>query len=540
MRRRASGVIACPRPMSSRAARERRRGAGRAPASREPVTAAGDARVVDEDARADDACVDEDARADEAEAPPSDPAPPSSRESESEPATDRDADPDPAPASRFWERPIATALAIYAVVTLVYFVTMAPERRTAHTPFNHFALLAEAWLKGRLDLGGPPPEHTGNNDFAVVGGRWFVSFPPFPAALILPVVALVGSAARVRDGLFFLLLAGVAPAVLFLALDALSRAGRSPRSRVDNVALALAFALGSVYWFSAVQGTVWFAAHVVGAALASTYLYASIGAAYPVVAGLALGLAFATRTPLGFAFPFFAFEAARASLRPPSNGDPGDASRPALRDLWARLDRGALARRLVAFGAPAAALLALLLWHNHARFGDPLEFGHRLLAIVWRPRIEKWGLFSYHYLGRNLAVVLTSLPYLGTAGVPFQINGHGLALWVTTPLYAWAVWPKRTSPTFWALAVTAAAVAAPSLLYQNTGWIQFGYRFSNDFAPFLFALVALSGRRFGPPFWLLFAFAVAVNAFGAVTFQRAGFEKYYFLERTQRILHQPD
>ena len=33
---------------------------------------------------------------------------------------------------------------------------------------------------------------------------------------------------------------------------------------------------------------------------------------------------------------------------------------------------------------------------------------------------------------------------------------------------------------------------------------------------------------------------VAVNGFGALTFQRAGFERFYFLERTQRVLHQPD
>ena len=66
---------------------------------------------------------------------------------------------------------------------------------------------------------------------------------------------------------------------------------------------------------------------------------------------------------------------------------------------------------------------------------------------------------------------------------------------MTTPFYAWALWPKRTNATFWALAATALAVALPDLLYQNSGWIQFGYRFSNDFAPFLFAMIAVGGRR---------------------------------------------
>ncbi|WP_437683195.1 hypothetical protein [Sorangium sp. So ce131] len=410
------------------------------------------------------------------------------------------------------------AIALYALVTLVYAVTASREIFAAHTPFNHYALLAEAWLEGRLDLGGPPPAYTGGNDFAVASGRTYVSFPPFPAVLIAPVVRLAGSAERVRDGQFFLVFAGVGPAVLFLALEKLSASRRSRRTQNENAALALLFALGSVYWFSAVQGTVWFAAHVVGVALACVYLYCALDAAHPLAAGLALGLGFATRTPLGFAAPLFLHEALRAG----------------------RSDPRALARRLLLFAAPAALVLLALLWHNHARFGDVVEFGHRHLHIAWRPRIEKWGLFSYHYLPRNLAVVLTGLPFTGVQGAPFQINAHGLALWVTTPIYTWAIWPRRTPPVFWALAATAAAVALPSLLYQNTGWVQFGYRFSNDFAPFLFAMIAVGGRRFGVPFYALGAAAIAVNGFGALTFQRAGFERFYFFERTQRVLHQPD
>lgn len=426
------------------------------------------------------------------------------------------------------------AAAIYAIVTIVLWITTAPERLAQHTPFNHFALLADGWLHGRLDIGRPPPAHTGNNDFAVFQGRYYVSFPPFPAVLLLPLVKLAGSAERVRDGQFFLAIAGVGPAVLFLSLEALRRSGRSLRNERANVALALLFAFGTVYWFSAVQGTVWFAAHVVGVALACIYIYCSIDARRPLLAGLSLGLAFATRTPLGFAFPFFVYEALRASRR----DDPPPGASFAARIAGA--DARSLAARLVLFGLPATTVLAALLWHNHARFGDPLEFGHRLLDVAWRGRMEKWGLFSYHYLGRNLAVILTSLPYTSVPNTPFQINAHGLALWLTTPIYAWALWPRRAGGLFKALAVTAVAVALPSLFYQNSGWVQFGYRFSNDFAPFLFLMIALSGRRLDTAFALASGFAVAVNAFGAISFQRAGFERYYFFDRTQRILHQPD
>lgn len=426
------------------------------------------------------------------------------------------------------------ALAIYIVVTLLFFLSTASERLASHTPFNHFALLAECWRNGRLDLGGPPPAYTGNNDFALFQGRYYVSFPPFPALLLMPALLVRKSAEHVRDGLVFLGLSGIAPAVLFLALENLRKRGRNPRSEGSNIALSLLFATASVYWFSSVQGTVWFAAHVVGAALAALYIQASIGARFPMLAGLFLGLGFATRTPLGFAFPFFVYEALRAHQRTPLPEGSG------LIALLKNTRADIIEKSLLPFAVAPSLVLSLLLWHNAARFGNAFEFGHGLLDIAWRGRIEKWGLFSYHYLARNLGVLLTSMPFIKTPGAPFQINAHGLALWITTPIFAWAVWPKQTGALFKALALSALMVALPSLLYQNSGWIQFGYRFSNDFSPFLFVMIALGARRFSAPFWLLGAFAIAVNAFGALSFQRTGFDRFYFLDRTQKILHQPD
>src|SRR5882724_7465187 len=94
-------------------------------------------------------------------------------------------------------RPLVVALGIYALVSVVFLLTAAPERIAGHTPWNHFALLADCWLHGRLDLGGPPPAYTGNNDFAVFQGRFYVSFPPFPAVLIAPFVKLAGGPEKI-------------------------------------------------------------------------------------------------------------------------------------------------------------------------------------------------------------------------------------------------------------------------------------------------------------------------------------------------------
>ena len=72
------------------------------------------------------------------------------------------------------------------------------------------------------------------------------------------------------------------------------------------------------------------------------------------------------------------------------------------------------------------------------------------------------------------------------------------------------------------------------LLYQNTGWRQFGYRFSNDYAPLLFVLLAIGKRPFTWLFWTFAAWGVVVNAFGAITFDRGDSraDRYYFRDES--------
>jgi hypothetical protein len=476
----------------------------------------------------------------------------------------------------FWQdrdrrRRIGTAIGIYVATTIVYFAFAARETLVTHTSFNHYALLAESWLEGRLDLGGPPPAHTGNNDFSRFEGQWYVTFPPFPALLLLPLVAIGGSAARVQDGQLFLWLSGIGPAISFLAFEKLGRMGLSHCGTRWHIVLSLLFAFGTVYFFSAEQGTVWYAAHVIGVALAAAYLLFALDASHPILAGTMLALAFLTRPPLLFAAPLFLAEALRVTLRSRSEAKRRDpeqlelelslrseqlelplvANEPKplharrvgdLAELWQRLDKRRLFVLCAAFAVPIGVGLALSMWHNAARFGDPFDSGYRHLVIAWRGRIERWGLFDYHYLARNLGVVLTSLPWRPEPGsdLPFRINLHGLALWVTTPMYLWLLWPRRVTALHIALWITVAAVAVPTLFYQNSGWVQFGYRFSNDYAIFLFALLAIGGYRFGSLFRACAIWAVVVNAFGAWTFGRPEYARYYHQDNTQRTLYQPD
>lgn len=427
-------------------------------------------------------------------------------------------------------RRLAWALAIYVGVTLLLLACAAPATLREHTPYNHFALMAQAWLERRLDLGGPPPEYAHHNDFASYHGRWFVVFPAFPSVLLLPLVAVAGSAERVADGRFFLLLAGLAPAAMFLLLERLRQLAESSRSELENLVLSILFCFGSVYFFCSLQGTVWFAAHVVAAVLMALYLLFALRAERPLLAGSCLALGFATRAPLLLAAPLFALEALRVTRLAEPRGD----------GALQRFDLGRLARLLAWFALPLVIVGALTCCHNAARFDDAFEPGYRYLDIAWSKRIAKWGLFDYHYLGRNLGVMLTSLPWLPAGTGPVQVSGHGLALWVTTPAYLWLLLARRWSTLARSSLLCALLVALPSLFYQNTGWLQFGYRFSNDYAPLLFVLLALVGPPLRGGFMLAAAFSVIVNFFGALTFGRPEHARFYAVESTQRVIYQPD
>ncbi|GAC1570034.1 MAG: hypothetical protein NVS3B20_01430 [Polyangiales bacterium] len=429
----------------------------------------------------------------------------------------------------------------------------AGDRLNAHTQNDHFAVQAELWHEGRWYLTEEDisarhrrGELDMNNDWAVmrhidpstkrVEVRYFNSFPIFPAVLMYPFVVAAGSALLFRDALFVVALAGVAPALLFIALERLRRDRRIARSQNENVAFALLYAFGSVYFFTAVQGTVWFAAHVVGAALTGGYLLATLGCEsflLCLIAGIMVGCGAHTRPPFLLCVPFFAYEAARQSLRTPVRKDGSWSDR--ARDFTHKIDKQRLFARYALFAIPIVAALAINLAINRARFDDPFEFGHKLLNVVWMERVKRWGLFSYHYLSRNLTCAFTLLPIINPAHAPnhvarVQVSGNGLALWVTTPLFFWLLWPRVRSSLHWALVVTAAAIALPDLLYQNSGWIQFGYRFSNDFSPYLFVLLALGARPTGWMFRAAATWSVIINTFGAISFDRHGFQRYYSLQ----------
>jgi hypothetical protein len=186
----------------------------------------------------------------------------------------------------------------------------------------------------------------------------------------------------------------------------------------------------------------------------------------------------------------------------------------------------ALRKPLLMFAIPVVALAIVGIVYNYVRFESPTEFGHSYLALGNRQpvrqqvQIEQFGLASYHYLSRNLAVAFTLLPEFLSRAPWIQISGNGLAMWVTTPALFLLVWPRTRGPFHRILWITVLLVALPALLYMNSGWVQFGYRFCLDYMVFFVMLLAVGGRPLTKVAKTLIVVGIVINTFGAYTFDR--------------------
>lgn len=451
---------------------------------------------------------------------------------------------------------------LYAVlfaIGLVVFGTVAWDRVGRQSAAPHFVYQAEAWLHGHASIDAvrgddwAKVETVALDDGSEVSGRRlktraffrtldgteipvsrlrrslsvtnYVSFPAFPTLLMIPSAIISGRAGN--DNIPTILIAALILPLTLLLLRRLAEAGLSKRTQTEDLWLVATLAFGTVMFFTVAIGGVWYTAHVVGVVLALLYAWASIEARHPLIAGLALGAAAMTRTPMAFMFPLFLFEAWRLAARQVAEADGPEANASGSLNL----QKGKLAVRkaivapLVRFAIPVVCFAIAGMIYNYVRFGSPTEFGHNYLDVIQQLQIEQYGLANYHYLGRNLAVAFTLLPDLVPRAPYISIGGHGLAMWFTTPLLLFVLWPRQKPAIHRALWVTIAAVALPSLLYQNSGWFQFGYRFSLDYLVFLIMLIAIGGRPFKRVAKTLIIAGILINLFGAITFQRKN--QYY-------------
>jgi hypothetical protein len=167
--------------------------------------------------------------------------------------------------------------------------------------------------------------------------------------------------------------------------------------------------------------------------------------------------------------------------------------------------------------------VVVLLVYNSARFGHPLDFGYvnANVADKLRDPLRTYGQFNIHYAAKNFWVMWLSGPQWDPERNVWKPNLEGMSLLLTMPALIFLPRARRPSPLTIAAWSAFALLLIPLLLYYNTGWWQFGYRFSLDFIVPVIVLMAFAAGE-GPTLSMrtLIFLGVLINFFGVVWWHR--------------------
>ena len=403
--------------------------------------------------------------------------------------------PDPAARVRSWQPRVRAALErddrgfvmVLAILAGVIYWATAPDR----VELDGFVPLANALLHGHLDIG---PEFGYLEHAPGPAGGGYMPYPPSPVLLVLPFVALFGP--TFDQGIAAAAVGAINVILLWLVFRRLGVAPQSQRW------LLVAFALGSVHWWAAGEGTVWLFAHITAVMFALAALVLALQRRRAFLVGLLLGLGAAARVPVGLTIPLYAALLCRWPVRWPL-----------------QLSRKSFLP-LIPLAAGFAIPVLVTMAYNVARFGDPAEFGYNLVlnsqgqSVLTEPWYQE-GINSIGYIPRNLNVMLFKTFDFQEQFPWFRPNWIGMSLILTTPILLWLVRAHGRNRLLiygWLSIVTGLALV---LTHGGIGWSQFGYRRILDVAPIIWPMLGWVFRR--EMSWeakVAVVIGVLVNAYG--------------------------
>jgi len=344
--------------------------------------------------------------------------------------------------------------------------------------------LADAFLHGRLWIDGSRPwiERVPGP-----GGEYFLPFPPVPALVLVPQVALFGQ--DVADtGVMSALVGALNVFLVYALLSYFELKGKA------IAVLMVAFVVGSEYLYVAATGGIhqWTEILVVSFLLGALNL--ALRGRWPWVAGILFGFAVGCRPSVLLAAPAFAV-------------------------LYWKFGGP---RALVSLAIGAASIGLFLAWFNWARFGSPTEFGYDLITGPNGEKVldEPWysqGIESPFYIARGLYTMFLRSFEFDEAFPWLKPSWAGTSVLLTMPFLVYlgrATWKSPLILVGW-LGLLPLVL---DLMHGNTGFAQFGYRFILDGMPFIWMLLALVVARNGLTrgFVAAVVAGVVVNVYGMV------------------------
>jgi len=486
-------------------------------------------------------------------------------------------------------RVITICIALFAFTLLVYW-TLGPQ----NTVYPHQVNQANNLIHGHVDLlpqytifaenverslydgegfcypPGDPQISTVPNARISAGCKTYLMYSPGPAFLAVPAVAVWGNSLN-QTLLSVLFGAATAPIVFLIAARFSSKA-------LTRFLLTVLMMFGTVLWYVASNGGVWYFAHTTATFFIFAAIYFTLAKPQPLFAAAMLGAAFLCRPTMIASGLFFVIAFIPLWLRKPEeNGG-----------RWG-LNFSPIAR----FAAGLAPFLAIEGVFNYLRFDTPFETGYGYTEQAFQDfqkPLYTHGLFDIRYMPKHPRILLEAMPVFTKPGDPCDTSAscapvipsqNGLAIWVTTPAFLMTVFTGVTDRRIVRIGLALIAAACVYLLvramsnvvtdewvtadvppfafellpfwgmigvavffsirnrdllvaacwgaiiplalaisyFAATGWAQWGYRYGLDFTPFLWLLVArhISDNLKAWHVALIVA-AVAVNLFGILCF----------------------
>lgn len=368
---------------------------------------------------------------------------------------------------------------IFSIVALVYFLSSPGE-----TPYNYFTRLSESLLSGKLYITQNPPWL---NELVPVNGKYYVVYPPMPAIIMMPYIFFFREHASQTT--FSIILGAINVILVYLLCKRLNCSIKT------SLLVTFSFAFGTNHWYLSSVGSAWFIAHISALFFLLLALLEVFGKQRFLLIGLLLGASFWARTPVIFTVSFFCIYF--------------------WRKFWPINRKNIYNFLLLNLGILFFVLLDTM--YNFLRFNTFSPFSpYALIPGIAKDPIFQQGFMNISYIPRHIEAIFLKLPIV-IDSPPFLVPSlYSMAIWLTSPVLVYSLKAKKSLlmiACWLAILVTFSII----VLWGGVGFAQFGYRFAQDFMPFLLILIAFGiGQKPGKIAYFLVILSALVNLWGVI------------------------
>lgn len=342
----------------------------------------------------------------------------------------------------------------------------------SYNSWDSYTLQALSWREGRLDLG----RNYEYLELAIFEGKYYVSFPPVPSVVVLPLTFIFG--ANVPSN-FISALYGIITALLAYKVLRVVNMEKGAASL-----LAMLVVWGSNAMWMSTSGGVWFQAQLLNMLLLIAAVYCALTdkrkTAYALVA-LAVGCR--PFSAVGFLVLFVYFYT---------------------RDKAKEGSKGFFKTALSQWSCFIIPMLiaGAYMWYNAARFNNPFEFGHNYLPeFLAAPQ----GQFNLSYIPQNLKNIFLNFITFGE-GLKLEYSiFNGFIFFIANPIFIMLfvrILADTLKKRLDAVRIAAIAAIVLNLLllcaHKTFGGWQFGACYTVDMIPLVLFYLAYGAKDLEP------------------------------------------